>query len=66
MRQGNPPRIMGNCSTCCYATNLREGYVRALCDCARYPQRVEVDAINHFCGEFVSKRDYKDACEGRW
>lgn len=66
MRSGKPPRVMGNCSTCCYATYKgRKG--EKWCICARYPKWVDVlDMDNHFCGEFVSEQDYKAACEGKW
>lgn len=63
--QGNPPRIMGNCVRCCYATHKREE--EGDCYCARYPEWFDVsDMNNHFCGEFVSVDDYREACRGRW
>ena len=62
-RSGEPPRIMGNCRRCCYATRKQ----KSSCVCARYPKWIDVeDMDNHFCGEFVSEQDYEDACDGRW
>jgi antirestriction protein len=56
---------MGNCVRCCYATRKREEHGN--CVCARYPKWVDVqDMHEHFCGEFVSRLDYRAACVGKW
>lgn len=63
LRQQEPPRPMGNCSRCCYAARK----VNGRCVCARYPKWIDIeDMNNHFCGEFVSQRDYAAACNGEW